>query len=367
MENYDAVLSAIQQSETIYLYGAGIFGYGVAEALDRVYSVSVKAHIVSEKDSENTIYAGRHVVAFSELSEQLDGALVLVATPAVYHAEIEALLNTRKDCRFIILTHQDIYEFMRRYYKENYGFQSLADLRKKGNGFAWGNIDCRIYMAASVHDKALKAKYGLPPYIRRVQAGAALAKSCADGEKFYARDNEGDNISDRNANYSELTVTYWAWKNERADYKGICHYRRILDLSEKEYAAVFANDIDVVLPFPYLCYGDTSFQYARYTSAEDVSLMFDAISDDEREEAKEILSGQYLYNHNMMIAKETVFDDYCQWVFPVLDRIERRLHERGEYRSNRYAGYLGEILTSVYFTKRRHELKIVHAPELWIV
>lgn len=364
---YSRIISAIQQSETIYLYGAGIFAYGVAEALDKLYSVGVRAHIVSEKHDENNIYAGRDVLAFSELPEHLDGSLVLVATPAVYHAEIEALLNTRKDCRFIILNHQDIYEFMRRYYKKTYGFQSLADLRKKGNGFAWENIDCRIYMAASAHDKVLKTKYGLPPYIRRVQAGAALTGGYEDGEKYYAHDNEGDNISDRNANYSEMTVTYWAWKNEHADYKGICHYRRILDLSGNEYAAIFANDIDVVLPFPYLCHGDTSFQYARYTSAEDVSLMLDAIPDDERERAKEILNGRYLYNHNMMIAQERVFDDYCKWIFPVLDRIERRLHERGEYRNNRYAGYLGEILTSVFFTRRRHELKIVHAPELWMV
>lgn len=364
---YSRIISAIQQSETIYLYGAGIFAYGVAEALDKLYSVGIRAHIVSEKHDENNIYAGRDVLVFSEMPEHLDGSLVLVATPAVYHAEIEALLNTRKDCCFIILNHRDIYEFMRRYYKKIYGFQGLDDLNKTAGNYVWDNVDCRIYMATSAHDKTLKRRYDLTPYIRRVQAGAALAEACADGVIFYARDNEGDNISDRNANYSELTVTYWAWKNECADYKGICHYRRILDLSEKEYAAVFANDIDVVLPLPYLCHGDTSFQYARYTSAEDVSLMFDAIPDDEREEIKEILNGRYLYNHNMMIAKETVFNDYCKWVFQVLDRIENRLRERGEYRSNRYAGYLGEILTSVYFTKRRHELKIVHAPELWMV
>ena len=39
-------------------------------------------------------------------------------------------------------------------------------------------------------------------------------------------DNTGDNISNKNANYCELTGLYWAWKNLPAEYIGLCHYRR---------------------------------------------------------------------------------------------------------------------------------------------
>ena len=36
-------------------------------------------------------------------------------------------------------------------------------------------------------------------------------------------------------------------------------------------------------------------------------------------------------------------------------------------RNDRHMGYLAEILTSAYFTSRADRLRVVHAPELWLV
>jgi hypothetical protein len=55
-----------------------------------------------------------------------------------------------------------------------------------------------------------------------LQVGAALHNSLG-----YHSDNTGDNISERNPYYSELTGLYWLYKNDSdCDITGLCHYRR---------------------------------------------------------------------------------------------------------------------------------------------
>ena len=76
----------------------------------------------------------------------------------------------------------------------------------------------------------------------------------------YVGDATGENISEKNPFYCELTGIYWAWKNLKADYIGLVHYRRqfkgknkkensLFDciLSNKEIDKIL-NETDIILP-----------------------------------------------------------------------------------------------------------------------
>lgn len=68
--------------------------------------------------------------------------------------------------------------------------------------------------------------------IQPVQVGCALGN---DRFPWAWHDDDGDNISDQNPMYCELTAQYWAWKNIDADYYGFCHYRRYFNFSPNRY------------------------------------------------------------------------------------------------------------------------------------
>ena len=77
--------------------------------------------------------------------------------------------------------------------------------------------------------------------------------------------------------------------------------------------------------------------------------------------------GQLFFNFNMLIAKTKIFDDYCNFLFRVLERTEELTTPKGWERADRFAGYLGENLTTIYFIKHRDRLRIMYAGKLWLM
>lgn len=360
MNAFDEILSDILTARHLYIYGAGIYGFEISAAIERLYGIKTYAFISSSKkgDGSDDSFAGKPHLSIEELPEDIEEALIIVVTPPDYHADIGKLLDNRPYVRYMVMEQRIIYEFMRRFYGKEYSLLSIEELgyleKEKKSTF-------EIFRAVSVNDRKLLSGCPKQPYTIPIQCGAALT----DRRVEELTDSCGDNISEKNGSYSELTGLYKAIRISTADYIGLCHYRRYLELSEEDYKRIAGNQIDAVLPLPYYCFGDSGFQWRRYISGEDMEILAEAV--DKKEVFLNALGKSFLYNHNMFIARRDVAKDYGDWLFGILGAAETLFRKRDGSLKPRLMGYLGEVLTSVYFTVNAEKLKIVHAYENWLV
>ena len=152
----------------------------------------------------------------------------------------------------------------------------------------------------------------------------------------YQRDDEGENISEKNPYYSELTAVYWAWKNLKADYVGLAHYRRHFCLKRKgkdwdsvlttAEAESLCGKYDLVLPKLRRLYIETVYSHYDHT--------FDGKQFDNARKVIADLCPEYIESFdramkrrvehlfNMFIMKRELFDSYCSWMFPILEKLE---------------------------------------------
>lgn len=348
----------------IAIFGAQAMASSAYEAIRFLYQESeVSCFLVTSHAGNPTSLMGLLVRELSEVSVQLsdvqkDMWKVLIATPENVMDTIQDSLAEAGFHNIECLTSLKWAELMRNYYEKCGLFTTLSSL-PKGERTA----DITLYMAKFYKDKALTSAYEIPPYICPVQVGAALCKE----RVAKLLDNSGDNISEKNVNYSELTALYWIWKNQLpggADgYYGLVHYRRILELAEGDFCRLSANDIDVVLPYPMAHEPNLHVHHERYLKDVDYRAMLQALEELQPAYAKvfpEILAQRYMYNYNMILARRDVLKDYCEWLFPILERAEQLSEPKGWERADRYIGYMGETLCTLYFMANQDKMKIAH-------
>lgn len=215
-----------------------------------------------------------------------------------------------------------------------------------------------VYMVTSHLDKPSNFKD--EKLLIPIQAGAALT----DIKKYEIRDNIGNNISDRNKTLCELTAIYWIWKNSHSTkYKGLCHYRRHFNLDNTDYSRILHDDVDAVLATQrFNAIGNiNTFLYARFIEPIDLEVVTEYIKNeypDYVEDMYDHFSQNFFYNCNMVIAKEDVFNEYCQFLFDVILHLDNYFYEENIIRSNKFSAYFAELITSLYFYHSRKKLKI---------
>lgn len=201
--------------------------------------------------------------------------------------------------------------------------------------------------------KILVACHKADPNIRQddiympIQVGKALHPELDLG---FQCDNTGDNISEKNGSYCELTALYWAWKNLKdVDYIGLCHYRRYfkLDIVEANIEKLL-NKYDVIIlkkrGLPY----SVETELALLTSYEDYYIFLDTLfklyPEMKKAACKYFTATNKWSNCNMLITTKAIFDEYCEFLFPLLMETESRLKINGYTRLRRVIGYLSEPL-----------------------
>ena len=136
------------------------------------------------------------------------------------------------------------------------------------------------------------------------------------------RDDSGDNISHMNKFYSELTGYYWVWKNyQTKDWVGFCHYRRYFNFFDN-IPDLNSMDCDVIVPQEIYCYPSPLEQYGACHNIKDLEMVCDIAHKKyniPKSIIDEVLTGKTLYLFNMFIMKKEIFNEYCEFMFDVLN------------------------------------------------
>lgn len=204
--------------------------------------------------------------------------------------------------------------------------------------------------------KILVACHKADPAIRQddiympIHVGKALHPELDLG---FQGDDTGDNISEKNGSYCELTAMYWAWKNlpKDVDIVGLCHYRRYFDLDNKDpkgHIQKLLNKKDLIaLPFQPREFSNID-RLAQLTCFEDATLFVELLTES-FPQWKPII-GKYFYKDNyasicnMMIMPRNLFNEYCAFMFPFLEKLEMTLLHTEYSRIQRRIGYFAELL-----------------------
>ena len=234
---------------------------------------------------------------------------------------------------------------------------------------------CKIFVIYHKPETAL---------ISDVYQPLAVGKNASNFPNEFLRDNVGENISEKNPIYNEMTGIYWVFRHldefKDTQYFGFAHYRRLfcfngldktayvkkefkqklIEVDEDKIGRNF-SDYDFIVPRPSH-YRSVRKHFEKTHNKEDIDLLLkviDEVAPKYKKDAEEYFDGGDEYLYNMFVFSKSQFEEYGNFIFPVLDKFVSEKKDIDRL-------YVSERLTGIFIThllsegKRALLLPILH-------
>ena len=219
----------------------------------------------------------------------------------------------------------------------------------------------------------------LPAFITPVGLGDNTFPNNWETEK------KGNNISYLNKHYAQLTMYYWIWKNKLNsfslnDYLGFCEHRLLWlnDLYKKKSKKIFTNlysnlldeknkiyqNSDIIIPQPVYFKNKSLIQ--DFDECHKKGLLNEVINflpAEEREPFESHLKQNVLYLGNMFITKRKYFENYCEIIFPWVEKCFNFCRDKNYLNDYniRLPVFLAERFSSYWMTKFKNSKSLSYA------
>lgn len=215
----------------------------------------------------------------------------------------------------------------------------------------------------------------LPEGYKIIHAGRAL-----NADLGYLGDDTGDSISYLNLYINEITALYWMWKNTAHTVTGLAHYRRFFTTEEDltfAYEKILTKDDALKLLERYdIIVSSIGFEMmpqrelVRNDCGADMTAFAESVikkhllkvQPDYLVAFDEVMKLVAIYKCNMFVARRSIFDAYCKWLFSFyIDATEEIVRMVGldEFTDNRrrILGYFSERMLTIWLWKNRLRIK----------
>ena len=236
-----------------------------------------------------------------------------------------------------------------------------------------------------------------------IQTGRAISDKIFDE---MIGDDSGDNISEKNEDYAELTAQYWAWKNYEKigspEYIGFMHYRRHFIFNENysiigktpwyPNMPVYLSDYDQqskdnlndnyilktikdnadcysIEPYDINCFKESDLYMKEHYlmtipgSKRCIWNLFYNTVLNLYPEYKRVLNnfvyGSKMYVCNMFILRKELFFRFSEFSFSILKKIREIINLKYPNYGHKYLGYIGEYLLTLFIMKIYDEKKTI--------